>query len=207
MKDDRDGGQCSPCGVPMKNIRHKETFFDSLYRDIEQNLEMVFQLWAKGNNSLRFSVSILCAVKLEAFINVAGKLKVEDWDNLERRLSFAKKCERVFSAVGLVFDPDIEPNKTAVGTFEIRHSLVHPKVERGEIDEYISQEEYERRSKSFPGVSHHLRSELTKEKVAQLKESADAFVAQWGAKLLDGNPHYWLTGVSRGRCDLERTRG
>ncbi|HEY6871823.1 MAG TPA: hypothetical protein VI298_03735 [Geobacteraceae bacterium] len=122
----------------MNNIRHKETSRDSLFKDIEQNLETIFQLWAEGNNSLRFSVSILCAVKLEAFINVAGKLKVEHWDILERKLSFAEKCKIVFSTVGLVFDPNTEPNKTAVGTFGIRNSLVHSKMKHGHIDEYVA---------------------------------------------------------------------
>ena len=191
----------------MNNIRHKESSRDSLYKDIEENLEAIFRFWTDGNDSLRFSVSILCAVKLEAFINVAGKLKVGHWDILERKLSFAEKCRIVFSAVGLVFDPHIEPNKTAVGTFEIRNSLVHPKMTLGRIDEYVSQEEYERRTNTFPGVLHHLRSELTKERVTQLKESADAFVAQWGAKLLDGHPHYWLSGGSTGGFTLEPAKG
>ena len=191
----------------MNNIRHEETSRDSLYKDIEQNLETIFRLWAAGNIGLRFSVSILCAVKLEAFINVAGKLKVEHWDILERKLSFAEKCRIVFSTVGLVFDPNTEPNKTAVSTFEIRNSLVHPKMKLGHIDEHVSQEEYERRSNSFPGLTHHLRSELTKEKVTQLKESTDAFVTQWGAKLLDGHPDYWLTGGSTGGFTFEPAKG
>jgi hypothetical protein len=68
--------------LSMDKIRHEKTSRDSLYKDIEQNLETIFRLWAEGDNSLRFSVSILCAVKLEAFINVAGKLKINNWDNL-----------------------------------------------------------------------------------------------------------------------------
>jgi hypothetical protein len=191
----------------MNNIRHEETSRDSLYKDIEQNLETIFQLWAEGNIGLRFSVSILCAVKLEAFINVAGKLKVEHWDILERKLSFAEKCKIVFSTVGLPFDPNTEPNKTAVSTFDIRNSLVHPKMKLGHIDEHVSQEEYEQRSNRFRGLTHHLRSELTKEKVTQLKQSTDAFITQWGAKLLDGYPDYWLTGGSTGGFTFETNKG
>jgi len=191
----------------MNNIRHEETSRDSLYKDIEQNLETIFRLWVEGDKALRFSVAILCALKLEAFINVAGKLKTEHWDILERKLSVAEKCKIVFSEVGLVFDPDAEPNKTAIGTFEIRNSLVHPKMKLGHIDEYVSQEEYERRKNSFPGLPHHLHSELTKEKVTQLKDSADAFVTQWGEKLLDGDPHYWLTGGSTGGFTFEPAKG
>ena len=191
----------------MNNIRHVETSRDSLYKDIEQNLETIFRLWAAGNIGLRFSVSILCAVKLEAFINVAGKLKVEHWDVLERKLSFGEKCKIVFSTVGLVFDPNTEPNKTAVSTFEIRNSLVHPKMKLGHIDEHVSQEEYERRSNSFLGLTHHLRSELTEEMVTQLKESTDEFVTQWGAKLFDGHPDYWLTGGSTGGFTFEQAKG
>lgn len=182
----------------MSNIRHEETSQDSLYRDIEQNLETIYTLWIGGNNSLRFSIPILCAAKLEAFVNVAGKLKVKHWDILERKLSFAEKCQIVFSTVGLVFDRSAEPNKTAVGTFEIRNSLVHPKMKLNRIDEHITQEEYERRSNSFTGVSHPLRSELTNVAVTCLKEASDAFVAQWGPQLLDGIPDYWLTGGSTG---------
>ncbi len=187
----------------MNGIRHEETSRDSLYKDIEQNLENIYVLWTEGNTSFRFSIPILCAAKLEAFINVAGKLKVKHWDILERKLSFAEKCKVVFSTVGLAFDPSIEPNKTAISTFEIRNALVHPKMKLDQIDESISQEEYERRSNSFPGVLHHLRSELTKEKVEQLKNTGDAFVNQWGPALLDGNPHYWLTGGSTGGFTFE----
>jgi hypothetical protein len=186
----------------MNTIRHEETSRDSLFKDVEQNLETIFHLWADGNISLRFSVAILCAVKLEAFINVAGKLKMEHWDILERKLSFAEKCKMVFSTVGLTFDPDAEPNKTAVATFDIRNSLVHPKMKLAQIDEQISREEYERRSNNFPEVLHHLRSELTKERVTKLKEAVDAFVNQWGNGLLDGHPDYWLTGGSTGGFTL-----
>ena len=191
----------------MKNIRHEETSRDSLYRDIEQNLETVFQLWADGNSSLRFSVAILCAVKLEAFMNIAGKLKLDHWDILERKLSFTEKCKLVFSTVGLVFDPNTEPNKTAISVFEIRNALVHPKMKLGHIDEFVSQDEYERRRNSYPGVLHHLRSELTKEKVANIKELADAFINQWGEKLLDEEPSYWLNSGSTGGYTFEATKG
>jgi hypothetical protein len=106
-----------------------------------------------------------------------------------------------------VFDSTVEPNKTAAAILEIRNSLVHPKMKLGHIDEYISQEEYERRSNSFPGLLHHLRSELTKERVTKLKEAADAFVKQWGVKLLDGHPDYWLTGGSTGGFTFEPVKG
>ncbi len=190
----------------MDNIRHEETSRDSLYKNLELNLDQIYKFWLEGEKSLRFSIPMLCAAKLEAFINVAGKLKVEHWDILERKLSFAEKCQIIFAAVGLVFDPATEPNKTAIITFEIRNSLVHPKMKLGRIDEYVSQEEYERRSNSFSGVIHHMRSELTPEKVKQLKETSNAFVSEWGPKLLDGNPHYWLTGGSTGGFTFESER-
>jgi hypothetical protein len=72
-----------------------------------------------------------------------------------------------------------------------------------QIDEYISQEEYEQRSNTFPCQMHHLRFELSKKKVMQLKESTDAFITQWGAKLLNGHPEYWLTGGSTGEFTFE----
>lgn len=178
----------------MNDIRHQETSRDSLYEDISQNLETIYTLWTEGNMSLRFSIPILCAAKLEAFINVAGKLKVEHWDNLERKCSFKEKCKSVFMSVGLAFDPDTEPNKTAIGTFEIRNSLVHPKMKLGKIDEYISHEEYKRRNSNFGGDMHHLRYELTKEKVAQIKSMSDLFTSKWGTMLFDGDPDYWLSG-------------
>jgi hypothetical protein len=187
----------------MKNIRHQETSRDSLYRDIEQNLETIFQFWANGDKTLRFSVAILCAVKLEAFMNIAGKLKMEHWDILERKLSFTEKCKLIFSSVELVFDPHAEPNKTAINVIEIRNAIVHPKMKLGHVDEYVSQDEYERRSEGYPGVLHHLRSELTKEKVAQIKKSTDAFISQWDAKLLDQNPSYWLNSGSTGGFTFE----
>ncbi len=182
----------------MNHIRHEETSRDSLFKDIEQNLEAIYALWGGGNIGLRFSIAILCAVKLEAFINVAGKLKLEHWDILERKLSFEEKCRMVFSTSGLAFDRNVEPNRSAIRMFEIRNALVHPKMKLDRIDEHISQDEYERRSIAFTGVLHPLRSELTRELVTHLKSTSDAFVSQWGPKLLDGAPDYWLTGGSTG---------
>ncbi len=190
----------------MNNIRHEETSRDSLYEDIKQNLDTIYALWAEGNNSLRFSIPILCAAKLEAFINVAGKLKVEHWDILERKLSFTEKCQIVFAAVGVVFDPTTKLNKAAIATFEIRNSLVHPKMKLNRIDEYVSQEEYERRSSSFLGVSHPLRSKLTRKEVEQIKSTSELFVVEWGPKLLDNAPYYWLTGGSTGGFTFEPER-
>ena len=178
----------------MSDIRHQETSRDSLYEDISLNLETIYSLWAGGNKSLRFSIPILCAAKLEAFINAAGKLKIAHWDILERKLSFKEKCQIIFSSVGLVFDPAAKPNKTSIGIFEIRNSLVHPKMKLDHIDEYITQEEYERRNSNFIGNMHHLRSELTKEKVIHIKTSSDSFTSEWGMKLFDGQPDYWLSG-------------
>ncbi|CAG0934946.1 hypothetical protein RHDC3_03162 [Rhodocyclaceae bacterium] len=189
----------------MNHIRHEETSRDSLFKDIEQNLETIHALWIGGNMSLRFSIAILCAVKLEAFINVAGKLKLEHWDILERKLSFEEKCRMVFSAAGLEFDREVEPNRTAIRMFEIRNALVHPKMKLGHIDEHISQYEYERRSIAFMGVVHPLRSELTRELVEHLKCTSDSFVLQWGSKLLDDAPDYWLTGGSTGGFTHEPT--
>ena len=187
----------------MSDIRHQETSRDSLYEDIKKNLDTIYELWLEGKKSFRFSIPILCAATLEAFINVAGRLKVEHWDILERKLSFAEKCHIVFAAVGLVFDPAAEPNKSAIAIFEIRNSLVHPKMKLGRIDEFVSQEEYERRRANSSGVSHHLRSELTEARVTQLRETSNTFVLSWGPKLLDGEPDYWLGRGSTGEFTFD----
>ena|SRR2546425_4552215 len=182
-----------------KPIRHEETSRDSLYVDFQQILEQIYGLWLNGNNTLRFAIPMLCAIKLEAFINVAGKLKVAHWEMLERKLSFAEKCQMVFAQAGIAFDPAAEPNKTAVALFEIRNSLVHPKMRLEKTDELVSEEEYTRRSTNFSmGTHHHLRGELTAEKVKSLRARSDEFVANWGPKLLDGNAEYWLSGGSTG---------
>lgn len=189
----------------MKNIRHQEVSRDSLFKDLEMNLETIYGLWANGDNSLRFSIPILCAAKLEAFINVAGKLKVEHWDIFERKLSFAEKCKVACSVVHLAFDPNVEPNKAAIATFEIRNSLVHPKMKLSRIDERVTSEEYERRRTQLdPRFSHHLRSELTNERVAAIKTNSDTFVVHWGKKLLDDHPDYWLAGGSTGGFTFEK---
>ncbi len=190
----------------MKNIRHQATERDSLYMDIEGNLDAIYAMWAEGNNSLRFSIPILCTAKLEAFINVAGTLNVERWDNLERRLSFPEKCKKVFAAVGLSFDPGADVNKAAIAMFDIRHELVHPKMKLKRIDEYVSQAEYEQRSKGDSGVKHPLRSKLTKEEIKRMKTASDAFVSTWGQKLLEGFPEYWLGSGSTGGFTFDQHR-
>ncbi len=192
----------------MNHIRHKETSYDSLFNDIEQNLEIIYALWGEGKTSLRFSIAILCAVKLEAFINVAGKIKLKDWDIIERNLTFKEKCCKVFTASGLVFDCNVELNKSAVQMFQIRNAIVHPKMKLDRIDEHISDEEYERRSNEFSGDQHQLRSELTPEQITRLKCISDEFVSKWGPKLLDvegGGPDCWLAGGSTGGFTYEPT--
>ncbi len=111
----------------------------------------------------------------------------------------------VFSSVGLEFDRSLELNKSAIRMFDIRNAVVHPKMKLDRIDEHISRDEYERRSIAFTGVLHPLRSELTREQVAHLKGISDSFVSQWGPKLLDGAPDYWLTGGSTGGFTHEPT--
>ncbi len=181
-------------------IRHNTKSRDSLYREIELNLERVCEIWLGGEESLRFSLPILCAAKLEAFINAAGKLKTTHWDIFERKLSFEEKCHVVLGAAGVHFDRAAEPNKTAIATFETRNSLVHPKMKLKEIDETISGEEYERRvaNADYSAERHHLRSELTPERVTLLKDTSDAFVTKWGPALFDGYPEYWLAAGSSG---------
>lgn len=187
----------------MPNVRHQKASRDSLFEDIAHNLETIYRLWADGNISLRFTVPILCAAKLEAFINVAGKLNVKHWDILERKLSFTEKCKVVFSSADLVFDPQKELNKDAISTFEIRNSLVHPKMRLDRIDEKISYGEYERRRIGFDIPSHHLRAELNKGKVMQLKLSCDEFVSHWGNQLLDSQADYWLSVGSTGEFSFD----
>lgn len=182
----------------MKSIRHQEVSRDSLYTDLAENLDLVYSLWLKQENRLRFSIPILCAIKLEAFINVAGKRTISYWDILERKLSFQEKCKIIFTELNLKFDPHIDPNKTAVGLFDIRNALVHPKMKLEEVDEYISREEYERRRNTFPGVTHPMRDDLSPDKIKHIKTQTDEFVSVWGAKLLDGQPSYWLSGGSTG---------
>ena len=75
----------------MKKIRHQEESRDSLYQDISDNLETICKLWRDVDRGMRFVIPILCAAKLEAFINVVGKLRVESWDSLERQLGFKEK--------------------------------------------------------------------------------------------------------------------
>ncbi len=180
----------------MNNILHEETTMDSLFDDYEQNLNDIYSLWNEGDKSLKFIIPILCAVKLEAFINVAGKLKLVHWDILERKLSFEEKCKMIFSSVGLEFNRDDEPNKTAVEMFNIRNALVHPKMKLIQISEYISPEEHERRNSSVDIKQHHLRKELTKEKLQSLKEASDEFISQWKQKLLNNDADYWLSSGS-----------
>jgi hypothetical protein len=188
----------------MSNIRHEEISRDSLYKDIDQNLDTVFELWRTGNKSIRFAIPILCAAKLEAFINVAGMLHIKHWDILERKLAFVEKGKIVCAAVGFVFDAAVEPNKSAVLIFETRNALVHPKMKLKRINESISHEEYERRRENIIGVSHNLRSELTQDKIVHLKETTEAFVEVWGTKLLEGVPDYWLGRGSTGGFRLEK---
>lgn len=186
----------------MKNIRHEETSRDSLYQDLTDNLDSVFKLWRNGERKMRFIIPVLCAIRLEAFINIVGKTKVESWDSLERKLGFKEKCLIIGEITGKEFDADLELNKKAISIFEIRNALVHPKMKLKTIDEMITEEEYKARSTGYFGVNHHLRSELNEDKVISLKKSTDQFIDFWGNHFLD-HPEYWLRGGSTGGFTFE----
>jgi hypothetical protein len=98
----------------MHQVRHTETSQDCLYDEVTQNLKIIYALWQGGQKTLRFAIPVLCAVKLEAFINVAGKLHVQDWDSKERKLTFRAKCKAICTTLRLEFDTESEPNKTAL---------------------------------------------------------------------------------------------
>lgn len=191
----------------MTEIHHSEVSRDCLYDEVSQNLEAIYAIWENGQVNLRFTIPVLCAVKLETFINVAGKLHVEDWERSERKLSFKVKCEKVCGVLGLVFDAKTEPNKAAIETFEIRNSLVHPQMHIEQTDERINYAEYERRRNMIPGVEHPLRSRLTPEVVRATKTACDAFVNEWGRTFLKGQPEYWLGWGSTGGFTWEGPNG
>ena len=182
----------------MSEVHHSEESRDCLYNEASENLETIYAVWQQGRGNLRFAIPVLCAVKLEAFINVAGKLHLANWDKQERDLSFDKKCKAVCGMLKLEFASDVEPNKTAVEVFEVRNSLVHPKMLLARTNEHISQQEYERRSTTMLGPEHPLRSALTPGRVTALRDATNAFVAYWGARMFDGVPEYWLRWGSTG---------
>ena len=72
----------------MKPIRHTEISRDSLYPDLSVSLDTIFAAWEDGDKQLRFVIPVLCAIKLEEFVNVAGKLRLKSWNHLERQLGF-----------------------------------------------------------------------------------------------------------------------
>lgn len=146
---------------------------------------------------MRFLIPILCSTKLEAFINVVGKLKIEPWDSLERKLGFKEKLLVIAAITKIPFDEGSELTKSTLSIFEIRNALVHPKMKYQKLDEMITAEEYEKRSEGNFGVNHHLRAELTQDQVEKLIISTDEFVEYWGKRFLD-HPDYWLRGGSTG---------
>ncbi|MGE4049459.1 MAG: hypothetical protein AB7F38_00205 [Piscinibacter sp.] len=182
----------------MSQIRHTEQSRDSLYEDLSSALERVVALWHGGERQLRFAVPVLCALRLEAFVNVAGKVTIADWDRKERSLKFLSKCEAICSARKLTFDRTAEPNHTALRIFELRHELVHPKMVTGSVDELISEAEYERRNAALLGLEHPLRAELSPEKVDSLVAATQSFFENWSKPWLGENPEYWLRWGSTG---------
>lgn len=184
----------------MKNIRHTEKSRDSLYQDLAECLETIYELWVNGDRKLRFVVPVLCAIKLEAFINVAGKLNIKSWDGLERKLGFLEKCQIISEIKNIEFDKQKEPNKTALKIFETRNALVHPKMKISEIDEIISPAEYEVRQIQRTGIDHYLRKELNKESVTKMKKATDEFVKFWGVKWIE-NPEFMLQGGASSRFE------
>lgn len=187
----------------MANIRETQISRDSLYRELEISLETIYAQYLEGDKVLRFTVAILCAAKLEAFINICGKRNLNCWDELEQSLSFKAKCQILAEIKGLEFDQAIEPNQTALAVFRIRNQIVHPKMAIESIDREITQEEYEaRRGMRETGVMHPLKAELTPKYIEQITIRADEFIAHWGCKFMD-DAEYWLSSGGTGRFSLQ----
>lgn len=182
----------------MKDIRHEEFSREHFYQDLANSLDYLAEAYyQKGNNHLRFIIPIICAAKLEAFINIAGKLNIGCWDEIERNLSFKKKCLIICEKLKKAFDPKIEPNKTVIYIFKIRNDLVHPKLLLKETDELINEEEYDRRSTSYNGVNHPLRSNLNEKQIKDLISRSNKFIDFWGKEFFE-NPGYMLRTGSTG---------
>ena len=181
----------------MSEIVHNRQSHDSLFLDIEKNLEILFLQFNTGAVVLKPTIAILSAVKLEAFINISGLITFkEKWDDSER-LPFVKKCNLIFEKNNVVFDPDFPINKSAAEIFDVRNSLVHPKMEFKEIDESISYAEYEAMQSMYTSFTHPLREILTDEKIVSIKETSDNFITLWKPHILGSNPNWWLASCSQ----------
>ena len=175
----------------MMNIFSEETSRDSLYRNLTDNLEFVFQQWRDGERQLLFIIPVLCAIRLDAFINAIGKMKIGSWNSLEGKLGFMEKCLLIGGITGRKFDPDLELNKMAISIFDIKNALVPPTMKLTMRYGMFTGEGYEPPSACLCGMNHHLRSELNEEKVLSLKECTDHFIEFWGHQFLD-QPDSWL---------------
>ena len=188
----------------MNEIRHQATEKDHLYQELTESLEKVYEIWQEGNTSMKYLVPALCAIRLEAFINIAGKIHINMWNSLERKLGFKEKCGIISEILKIEWDESLDINKSAFQIFEIRNALVHPKMKLKITDKYISQEEYDEHNISIkPWLMHSLRSDLTKEKLIEIMDSTEAFIEHWKNPFLKNEPEYWLRKGYDGSLSLE----
>jgi hypothetical protein len=81
---------------------------------------------------------------MEAYFNHAGSLLVENWDEIERRLSKWKKLDKILAKIGLAKKPDDARFATLDSVFELRDAVAHartqklsqpPTIEEGDIED------------------------------------------------------------------------
>lgn len=96
--------------------------------DLNQIGKIAFNRAKAGERYQRLNIitaQLMCALTMEAVLNILGKRLFEDWEKIERRFSHKKKLQKV--AEHLKIDLASGPFQLYTEIFQFRDSLVHAK--------------------------------------------------------------------------------
>ena len=96
--------------------------------DLNQIGSIAFNRAKAGERYQRLNIitaQLMCALTMEAVLNILGKRLFPDWENIERRLSHKEKLQKV--AKYLKIDLRSDPFQLFQKIFKFRDDLVHAK--------------------------------------------------------------------------------
>ena len=128
---------------------------------------------------------------LEAYLNHVGKLRIKDWDKIERNLSQKKRLKRICSLASLNIDYKISPFITVKNLVSFRNCMAHGKSERIKDSFVVSGEKDQMNHKIEPDWINFCKIKNLENAFQDIEELIKTIHKQVG---LTGNPFNNLSG-------------
>jgi hypothetical protein len=192
-----------------KEVLYKEILRDNLFRDIECMLNEAYSITKNDLlTSMNYAIPVFCALRLEAFANIAGTELYEEWDEIERKLSFKAKMNFLAKIINQKINWSIEPEQTSIRIFKIRNEIAHPKSHKKVFSDVIPLKEAEDRmynQNPLEGTSK-IRQTIRDIDHDILISNTNSFIEKWSKLLLGETAFEVLNAVGEGSMEIIKSK-